>query len=122
MSSPDEIRLAALELRCHIGVPDAERAQPQLLQADVVIHSAVRFEAMADEIASTIDYAAVAIRLQEIAAERPRQLIETLAADLAACILEEFRAPGVEITIRKRILPCTDHVAVRLTRSARTNA
>lgn len=122
MSSPDEIRLAALELRCHIGVPDAERAQPQLLQADVVIHSAVRFEAMADEIASTIDYAAVAIRLQEIAAERPRQLIETLAADLAACILEEFRAPGVEITIRKRILPCTDHVAVRLTRLARTNA
>lgn len=122
MPSPDEIHLAALELRCHIGVPAEERAQPQLLRADIVIHSPVRFENMADDIAATIDYAAVAVRLQEIAAERPRQLIETLAADLAACILEEFGAPGVEITLRKRILPSTDHVAVRLTRLARTNA
>ena len=122
MPSHDEIRLAALELHCHIGVPDEERAARQLLHADVVIQSPTPFDAMDDVIGSTIDYAAVAVRLQEVAAERPRQLIETLAADLATCVLAEFKAPGVEITIRKRILPYTDHVAVRLTRLARTNA
>ena len=122
MSAPDEIHLAALELRCHIGVPDEERATEQLLHADVVIQSRHRFEDMSDDIASTVDYAALAVRLQEVAAEKPRHLIETLAADLATCVLHQFGVPGVEITIRKRILPCTDHVAVRLTRSAPTNA
>lgn len=118
----DQIHLAALQLRCHIGVPDEERATPQLLHADVVLHSRVSFEAMQDDIAQTIDYAAVAARLEQIAAEKPRRLIETLAADLAACVLTEFAAAAVEITLKKRILPQTDHVAVRLFRHAGTNA
>lgn len=118
---PDQIHLVHLQLRCHIGVPDKERAAPQLLHADVVIYSRLPFEAMQDDIAQTIDYAAVSVRLEEIAAEKPRQLIETLAADLAACVLSEFAAAAVEITIKKRILPQTDHVAVRLFRERRTN-
>lgn len=119
---PDEIHLTNLQLRCHIGVPDEERASPQLLHADVVIRSRVPFEAAQDDIAQTIDYAAVAARLEQIAAEKPRRLIETLAADLAMCVLAEFAAPAVEITLKKRILPQTDHVAVRLFRQAGTNA
>ncbi|MBE7494055.1 MAG: dihydroneopterin aldolase [Verrucomicrobiaceae bacterium] len=117
----DQILLCNLQLRCHIGVPDAERSTEQLLHADVVIHSRVSFEAMQDDLACTIDYAAVATRLEQIAAARPRRLIETLAADLAACVLTEFSAAAVEITLRKRILPQTDHVAVRLFRHAGTN-
>jgi dihydroneopterin aldolase len=119
---PDQIHLTNLQLRCHIGVPDEERAAPQLLHADVVIHSRVPFEAMQDDIAQTIDYADVTARLEQIAAQKPRRLIETLAADLAACVLTEFAALAVEITIKKRILPQTDHVAVRLFRQAGTNA
>ena len=44
--------------------------------------------------------------------------LETLAAELAQVVLEEFAAAQVEITLRKRILPQTDHVAVRLVRYA----
>lgn len=112
----DQIHLANLQFRCHIGVPDEERAAPQLLLADIVLHSRVPFESMQDDIAQTIDYAAVAARLEQIAASKPRRLIETLAADLAACVLAEFAATAVEITLKKRILPQTDHVAVRLFR------
>ena len=118
----DQIHLANLQLHCHIGVPDEERAAPQLLHADIVIHSRATFESMQDDIAQTTDYAAVATRLEQIAAEKPRRLIETLAADLAACVLAEFAASAVEVTIKKRILPQTDHVAVRLFRQAGTNA
>jgi 7,8-dihydroneopterin aldolase/epimerase/oxygenase len=64
----------------------------------------------------TIAYAAVAARLRLVAAERPRRLIETLAAEMAACVMGEFHAIGVSIELRKRILPETDHVAVRLVR------
>ncbi len=116
MSPPDEIRISALRLTTHIGVPEEERATSQVLEADVTLRIAGRFEAMNDEISATIDYAAVAARLQELAAERPRRLIETLAAEMAACVMEEFQAVGVSIDLRKRILPDTDHVAVRLVR------
>jgi dihydroneopterin aldolase len=116
MSPPDEIRISALRLTTHIGVPDEERATSQVLEADVTLRIAGRFEAMNDEISATIDYAAVAARLQELAAERPRRLIETLAAEMAACVMEEFQAVGVTLDLRKRILPDTDHVAVRLVR------
>jgi dihydroneopterin aldolase len=116
MNPPDEIRISALRLTTHIGVPEAERAASQVLEADVTIRIAGRFEAMSDDIAATIDYAVVAARLQSLAAERPRKLIETLAAEMAACLLDEFQASGVTLELRKSILPDTDHVAVRLVR------
>lgn len=112
----DEIRISSLRLTTHIGVPDEERGASQELKADIVIRVSTRFEGMNDDIASTIDYAAVAARLQAVAAEKPRRLIETLAADMAACVLGEFQAAGVTIDLRKRILPDTDHVAVRIVR------
>lgn len=116
MLPPDEIRIASLRLTTHIGVPEEERASSQVLEADITLRIPGRFEAMNDDIAATIDYAAVAARLQALAAERPRRLIETLAAEIAACVMEEFHATGVSIELRKRILPETDHVAVRLVR------
>ncbi|WP_395746214.1 dihydroneopterin aldolase [Prosthecobacter sp.] len=116
MNPPDEIRISALRLTTHIGVPEEERAESQVLEADITLRIAARFEEMEDELAATIDYAAVAARLQALAAERPRRLIETLAAEMAACVLGEFKAAGVSIELRKRILPDTDHVAVRLER------
>lgn len=115
----DEIRITALRLTTYIGVPDEERAASQELEADVVMRVAGRFEEMKDDLGATIDYAAVAARLREVAAERPRRLIETLAAELAACVLGEFGAAGVTIDLRKRILPETDHVAVRVVRERR---
>ncbi len=116
MNPPDEIHISGLRLTTHIGVPDEERAGSQVLEADVVLRINGRFEAMNDEIDATIDYAAVAARLQALAAERPRKLIETLAAELAACVLQEFGAAGVTIELRKHILPDTNHVAVRIVR------
>lgn len=116
MPPPDEIHITGLRLTTNIGVPDEERASPQVLEADITLRVSTRFEEMHDEIAATIDYAAVAARLQALAAERPRKLIETLAAEIAACVLDEFKASGATVELRKRILPGTDHVAVRLVR------
>ncbi len=116
MKPLDEIRIVALRLTTYIGVPEAERAESQVLEADITLRIAGRFEGMNDDIAATIDYAAVAARLQALAAERPRRLIETLAAEIAACVMGEFQAAGVSVELRKHILPDTDHVAVRLVR------
>lgn len=112
----DSIHLRGLDLPVCIGVPEAERAGWQTLQADVSFTLAKRFEEMWDDLSATVDYAAVALRLRALAAERPRQLIETLAAEMAQCLLTEFKAATVSIELRKRILPGCDHVAVSLVR------
>jgi dihydroneopterin aldolase len=113
----DEIHLRGLDLPTRIGVPEEERAQWQSLSADVTLRLEGRCEDFADDLTRTIDYGAVAARLRQLAAERPRQLLETLAAEMSQCLLREFHAVAVVVELRKRILPGTDHVAVRLERA-----
>lgn len=117
MSHSDEIWIRGLDLPVRIGVPDEERTAWQTLQADVAVRPGCAFEEIRDDLAGTIDYQALANRLKEVAAERPRHLIETLAVELAACALGEFGARHVAVELRKRILPGVDHVAVRIERS-----
>lgn len=114
----DEIKIIGIDLPVHIGVPDEERAVLQTVQADVIMRLRTPCEQLRDDLAGTIDYQSVANRLRALAAERPRRLIETLAADIAGCVLQEFGAAAVTVEIRKRILPGVDHVAVRLHRNA----
>jgi dihydroneopterin aldolase len=71
------------------------------------------FAYMNDDIMRTIDYDAVARRVQGLAAEGPRHLIETLAADIARLLVDEFHAVAVTIEVRKYILPETEYVAAR---------
>jgi 7,8-dihydroneopterin aldolase/epimerase/oxygenase len=112
----DEIFIEGLEIQCRVGVPDQELASPQRLRVDVSIRPRAAFESLGDDIAATIDYAAVCTRLAEVAAARPRRLIESLAADLAAIILGEFGALEASVTVRKFILEHTESVGVRCTR------
>ena len=114
----NEIHIQGLELPLQIGVPDAERAVSQVLRADIVIRPPLAFEQMEDQIDRTIDYQAVANALKALAAARPRHLIETLAAEMAALILNDFKALSVSLVLRKRILPGTDYVAVSIERTA----
>ncbi len=115
---PDEIHLRGLDLPARIGVPDEERSTWQNLQLDLVLLTSRRFEALADDLAGTPDYAAVAARARALAAERPRRLIETLVADLAAALLAEFPLVAITVEVRKRVLPGCDEVSAKLTRMA----
>ena len=108
----DQIFIRGLDLPVLIGVPDEERAAWQVLSADVVFTPPKAFHAMDDEIAATQDYQAVANRLRALEAERPRRLIETLAAEMAEAVLAEFGATWSRVELRKRILPGTDCVGV----------
>ena len=111
-----EILISGLRVRANIGVPDEERAEMQELEFDLRIRTAMSFDQMNDTLSNTIDYARVCQRVSEIVAEKPRNLIETLADEVAGKIVAEFDAASVEVELRKFILPETRHVAVRCTR------
>jgi phosphoglycolate phosphatase len=114
-AGPDCIRINGLEVQARIGVPDEERAKPQKLVIDVTMES--DFRGMADDIARTTDYAAVASWLGEECARREWRLLETLAEDLAAGLLEKFpRVGSLTLQIRKFVLPQTRDVSVTLRR------
>ena len=118
MPGPDEIHVASLELRVHIGVTERERAEPQRLTVSLTMRLRDGFRALDDRIEGTINYSAVCAVVRELAAHgEPRHLLETLAEDIAAAILTGFPACAeVDVELRKYVLPDTDYVAVRLTR------
>ena len=114
---PDTIRIAELELRAQIGVPEAERERPQRLTASFVLWPVSGFAELQDELANTIDYSAVCQTVKAVVAARPRRLLETLAADIADDILRVYPAcRAVDVELRKYVLPDTAHVAVCLRR------
>jgi len=108
-----EILIDSLRVKTWIGVPDAERMDAQEIEIDIRIQPTRSFAEMQDDINLTVDYAAVCQRVSEVAAERPRRLIESLAQEICEMILKEFAATLAEVEIRKFILPETRHVAVR---------
>lgn len=116
--SPDRILVSDLELFSFIGVPDAERAEPQRLTVSLALVPENGFDRLDEEITRTVDYFALTRRVRSLAAAAPRKLIETLANEIAECCLREFAVREVEVELRKYILPDTAYVAVRLTRSA----
>ncbi|MBV9128457.1 MAG: dihydroneopterin aldolase [Verrucomicrobia bacterium] len=124
MSSPDHIHIAGLELRVHLGVPEAERAQPQRVTVFLTYWLEHGLRDLDDDLARTIDYAAVCATVKTLAAERPRRLLETLAEDIARGVLRAYHPAcrAVEVELRKYVLPDTDFVAVRLRRATQRDA
>ena len=111
-----KIIISDLEVGYHIGVTDAERAQRQRLLITVEMTHDLKPAAPRDNLAATIDYAAVSDRLLHFGEQRQWHLIETLASDLAEMILKDFAPLQVSIEVKKFSIPQARHVAVTLTR------
>lgn len=114
---PDTIILRKLRLVSRIGVPLEERAIAQTVTVSAEIELKESWRGKDDHLSATLDYAAVAQTLRELAARGDRQLIETLADDLAAAILENKAVAKVSLEVEKYILPDCDGVAVRVVRA-----
>ncbi|MEI6352167.1 MAG: dihydroneopterin aldolase [Verrucomicrobiota bacterium] len=115
----DVIHIQSLTLSSHIGVPDEERAQAQRLTVSLTLEPKLGFAALDDRIEQTVDYAAVCELMKTIASAKPRRLLETLAEELAAGILQQFPILRLNLEVRKYILPDTQFVAVRIERPLR---
>ncbi len=107
-----KISIVDLEVFYRVGVPDAERAQPQRLLLTVEMESDFWKAAKSDNIADTIDYFAVTQRLLKFGEGREWKLIEKLAADIADAILTEFKPKSVTVEVIKFAIPQARHVSV----------
>jgi dihydroneopterin aldolase len=109
-----QISIIDLEVFYRVGVPDAERAQPQRLLLTIEMESDFSAAAKSDGIADTTDYFAVTQRLLKFGDERSWRLIEKLAVDIADTVLAEFKPLSVSVVVKKFIIPQARYVSVAL--------
>ena len=114
----DTILIKELEVWYRVGVPDAERAEPQRLLINVEIEHSFEAAAMGDDLERTVDYSAVCRQLVGFGEGRSWRLLETLSVEMAETLIPNYRLRGVTLEIRKFILPETRYVGVRIRREA----
>ena len=106
------LSLVDLELLCHIGVPQEERAHPQkLLCTATVPVPNLKKAAQTDNIQHTLNYFNLSQLLRKTAQAKERKLIETLAHDLAQAAFTHFPIPWIDLELKKFILPETRHIS-----------
>jgi dihydroneopterin aldolase len=112
----DQILISNLELSTRIGITPEERENPQRMTVSLVLYPQTGFTGLDDRIENTVDYAQVCLKIAALAAGGSRNLVETLAEEIAQMLLNGFPLAVVEIELRKYILPETEYVAVKIRR------
>ncbi|MHC3002618.1 dihydroneopterin aldolase [Gordonia sp. GN26] len=116
----DRIELRGLKVRGNHGVFDHEREDGQDFFIDVVLWLDLRAAADTDNLAETVDYGALAQQVAAIVGGEPRNLIETVGAEVAETIMADERISACEVTVHKPSAPIPltfDDVAVVTRRS-----
>ncbi|MFV8319229.1 dihydroneopterin aldolase [Mycobacterium sp. 23] len=118
----DRIELRGLKIRGRHGVFEHERRDGQDFVVDITVWIDLAGAAASDELADTYDYGVLAQLAADIVGGTPRNLIETVGAEIAEQVIADERVHAVEVTVHKPQAPIPrdfDDVAVVTRRSRR---
>ena len=102
----DRITLTGLRVRGHHGVFEHERRDGQDFVVDLTVWLDLDKAAATDALADTADYGALAGLAAEVVAGPARDLIETVAAEIADRVLAaDPRLHAAEVTLHKPSAP-----------------
>jgi dihydroneopterin aldolase len=116
----ERITLRGLRIYGHHGLGANERRDGQEFVVDLVVWADLAAAARSDAVTDTLDYGELACSAARVVAGPARNLIETVAAEVAERLLAEPRAEQVEVTVHKPAAPIAatfDDVAVTVRRS-----
>jgi dihydroneopterin aldolase len=118
----DRIELRGLTVRGHHGVFEQERRDGQEFVVDITVWIDLDRAAASDDLTDTLDYGALAARVTDIVGGPARNLIETVAAEVADDVMGDERVHAVEVVVHKPQAPiplALHDVAVIIRRSRR---
>lgn len=118
----DRIELRGLKIRGNHGVFDFEKRDGQDFVVDITVWMDLRPAAATDDLAHTLHYGELAEAAAAIIAGPSRDLIETVAAEIADGVMADTRVDAVEVVLHKPSAPIPlsfDDVAVVASRSRR---
>ena len=97
----DTVFIRELRIDTIIGIFDWERTTHQSVVLDIEMASDNRRAAVTDHINDALNYADVAQRLVSFIESSEFQLLETMAEQVAALIMEEFKVPWLRLRVAK---------------------
>lgn len=101
----DCIELRGLTVRGNHGVFDHEKRDGQDFLVDLTVWMDLAPAARSDALADTLDYGALAQQAARIVAGPSRDLIETVAAEIAEGVLSDHRVQAVAVRLHKPAAP-----------------
>jgi 7,8-dihydroneopterin aldolase/epimerase/oxygenase len=115
----DRILLEGMSFQGRHGVRPAERERPQEFKVDVELDCDLSEPGRTDQIEDTVDYRQVHTIAKEVIEGDSKQLLETLAGQIAERVLKLPRVAGVSVRIAKRpeSMQPIDAAAVRINRT-----
>jgi 7,8-dihydroneopterin aldolase/epimerase/oxygenase len=97
----DRITLRGVRAHGRHGTAAAERERPQPFEIDLSLEVDLRSAQTSDDLAQTIDYAALCERLVEIVETTSYALLERLAGDLLEAVFADRRVARAAVTVAK---------------------
>lgn len=101
----DRIELRGLTVRGNHGVFEHERRDGQDFVIDITLWIDLAAAAASDDLNDTYDYGVLAARAADIVAGPARDLIETVAAEIAEDVMADSRVHAVEVVVHKPQAP-----------------
>ena len=101
----DRIELRGLTVRGNHGVFDHEREDGQDFVVDITVWIDLAAAAASDQLSDTYDYGVLAQRAADIVGGEPRNLIETVAGEIAEDVMTDPRVHAVEVVVHKPQAP-----------------
>ena len=101
----DRITVTGLELRGHHGVFPEEKRAGQRFVVDITIWLDLTAAAVADDLTRTVNYGELAELASGVVAGPSRDLIETVAAEIADEVMRRYPVHAAEVTVHKPSAP-----------------
>jgi dihydroneopterin aldolase len=101
----DRIELRGLTVRGNHGVFGHERRDGQDFVVDITVWIDLAAAAATDQLSDTYDYGVLARRAADIVGGTARNLIETVAAEIAEDVMLDERVHAVEVVLHKPQAP-----------------
>lgn len=108
------VLIEGLTLRASVGIHAAEKSAPQRVVVDLELATDCPAPAR-DAIEEAVCYETLATQIRELVAARHYNLLETLAAAIAALAQSDPRVRGGRVTLRKPDILPDAAVGVRVT-------
>lgn len=101
----DRIELRGLTVRGNHGVFEFEKRDGQDFVVDITVWMDLARAAATDDLTATLHYGELAEQAAAIIAGPPRDLIETVSAEIADAVMADARVDSVEVVLHKPSAP-----------------
>ena len=106
----DSIRITDLRVQTRVGVPDEERATPQMVRVSIEVFKDLGTAAATDDLDETVDYGALVPQVAGLIESSENRLLEKLAGDVASLIEGFSGVSGVTVEIAKEEPPLDEEI------------